>query len=167
MRRCLRIIASWPPQKRRQNFRQDAAEISYNLPVPATAHLPPSLLACTSLNSHSFRSIELSCVFLNSHSFVIHWEFQSLPKMRTIGLLLLAACSTVFGQISVANTATCASDGAAAAATAKTESPTSNVCGRAFDRIMMVYLETTMYSNAIADRKWVPTRMCVYCWSSL
>lgn len=40
---------------------------------------------------------------------------------------------------------------AAAAATAKTESPTSHVKGKAFSRIMQIYLETTAYNNTIAE----------------
>lgn len=43
-------------------------------------------------------------------------------------------------------------DVAMAAATARTLSPTSNVEGKAFDRILTIYLETTGYQNAIADR---------------
>ena len=54
---------------------------------------------------------------------------------------------------SVTHTSTASSDIAAAAATALTESSTSRVRGKAFDRIMMIYLETTAYENAIADRK--------------
>lgn len=45
---------------------------------------------------------------------------------------------------------------AAAAATALTLSDTSNVQGAAFDRILQVYLETTAYENAIADRVSLP-----------
>ncbi|KAF2737789.1 hypothetical protein EJ04DRAFT_590472 [Polyplosphaeria fusca] len=52
---------------------------------------------------------------------------------------------------SVTHTSTASSDVSAAAATALTESTTSHVKGKAFDRIMMVYLETTAYQNAIAD----------------
>lgn len=60
---------------------------------------------------------------------------------------------------SVTHTATATSDIAAAAATAKTESPTSNVKGKAFDRILQIYLETTAYENATADREcpWTDT----------
>lgn len=54
---------------------------------------------------------------------------------------------------SVTHTSTATSDIAAAAATAKTESPTSNVKGAAFDRILQIYLETTAYENATADRE--------------
>ncbi|KAF6783879.1 putative acid phosphatase, partial [Colletotrichum musicola] len=48
-------------------------------------------------------------------------------------------------------TSTASADVAAAAATAKTESPTSNVKGKAFDRIVQIYLETTAYENATAN----------------
>lgn len=67
-------------------------------------------------------------------------------------LALVAGLSFASGQISVANTATCATDVAAAAATARTDSSTSNVPGQVFDRILTVYLETTSYGNATADR---------------
>ncbi|TDZ24507.1 Acid phosphatase [Colletotrichum orbiculare MAFF 240422] len=48
-------------------------------------------------------------------------------------------------------TSTASADIAAAAATAKTESPVSNIRGRVFNRIAQIYLETTAYENAIAD----------------
>lgn len=50
-------------------------------------------------------------------------------------------------------TATDTVDVAAAAATARTLSPTSHVKGAAFDRIAIIYLETTGYDDAVADRK--------------
>ncbi|TLS26928.1 hypothetical protein PpBr36_04178 [Pyricularia pennisetigena] len=46
-------------------------------------------------------------------------------------------------------TATATAEVAAAAATAKTLSPTSNVEGKAFNRILQIYLETTAYENTI------------------
>ncbi|KAL8364901.1 hypothetical protein RB595_003945 [Gaeumannomyces hyphopodioides] len=49
------------------------------------------------------------------------------------------------------HTATATNDVATAAATAKTLSPTSNVKGKAFDRILQVYLETTSFDDAVAD----------------
>ena len=52
----------------------------------------------------------------------------------------------------LANTATASVSIAAAQATAKTLSPTSNVKGKVFDRIIQIYLETTAYNNTIADR---------------
>ncbi|KAK1988481.1 phosphoesterase [Colletotrichum cereale] len=48
-------------------------------------------------------------------------------------------------------TSTASAAVAAAAATAKTLSPVSNVKGKAFNRIMQIYLETTAYENAIND----------------
>ncbi|GKT93057.1 phosphate-repressible acid phosphatase [Colletotrichum tofieldiae] len=48
-------------------------------------------------------------------------------------------------------TSTASADVAAAAATAKTESPVSNIKGKVFNRIAQIYLETTAYENAIAD----------------
>jgi hypothetical protein len=50
------------------------------------------------------------------------------------------------------HTSTASSDVEQARATAKTSSPTSNVKGKVFDRIMQIYLETTAYEDAIADR---------------
>lgn len=49
------------------------------------------------------------------------------------------------------HTATGTAEVAAAAATALTESPTSNKEGRAFNRIAQIYLETTAFENAVAD----------------
>jgi hypothetical protein len=51
----------------------------------------------------------------------------------------------------VLHTSTASSDVEQARATAKTSSPTSNVKGKVFDRIMQIYLETTAYEDAIAD----------------
>ncbi|KAI1871798.1 hypothetical protein JX265_005784 [Neoarthrinium moseri] len=61
---------------------------------------------------------------------------------------ILAAAGLAVGQ-SVSNTATATSDIAAAAATARTESPTSHVKGKAFDRIVQIYLETTAFDSAV------------------
>ncbi|KAK7978531.1 phosphoesterase-domain-containing protein [Apiospora saccharicola] len=78
-----------------------------------------------------------------------------LPKV--FGLLAAASfaaaapAGSTGDSTSVTHTATATSDIAAAAATAKTESPTSNVKGKAFDRILQIYLETTAYENATAD----------------
>jgi len=55
------------------------------------------------------------------------------------------------GLASAQNTATSTSDVLAAQATAKTESPTSNVHGRAFDRFITIWLENTDYAAAAAD----------------
>ena len=50
-------------------------------------------------------------------------------------------------------TATASSDVYAAQATAVTESPTSHVKGKAFDRFVVIWLENTDYSKAAQDRK--------------
>ena len=68
--------------------------------------------------------------------------------LSTLGVTAFALARLVAGQ----NTATSASDVAAAAATAKTQSPTSHVPGKAFDRFVVVWLENTDYSAAAADR---------------
>lgn len=68
--------------------------------------------------------------------------------LSTLGVTAFALARLVVGQ----NTATSASDVAAAAATAKTESPTSHVPGKAFDRFVVIWLENTDYSAAAADR---------------
>lgn len=49
-------------------------------------------------------------------------------------------------------TATGVQDVAAAAATAKTSSPTSNVPGKAFDRLVIIYFENQNYDKSIGDR---------------
>lgn len=48
-------------------------------------------------------------------------------------------------------TATDAADVYAAQATAKTESPTSKVKGKAFDRFVTIWLENTDYDKAVGD----------------
>lgn len=63
--------------------------------------------------------------------------------------LLIGLAALVVGQ----NTATDTANVAAAAATAVTHSPTSNVKGKAFDRIAIVWLENTDYDKAVGDRK--------------
>lgn len=68
--------------------------------------------------------------------------------MRNFLLTALAA-SGVVAQTQF--TATSASDVAAAAATAKSQSPRSFVPGRAFDRIAIIWLENTDYDKAIGD----------------
>ncbi|KAB5586265.1 acid phosphatase [Coniochaeta sp. 2T2.1] len=66
--------------------------------------------------------------------------------------LLLAAGSTVLAQSwSTAYTATATASVAAARATAKTSSPTSNVKGKAFDRLAIIWLENTDYDLAAGD----------------
>ncbi|KAF1990474.1 acid phosphatase phoa [Aulographum hederae CBS 113979] len=60
----------------------------------------------------------------------------------------LFACGSV---VSAQNTQTSPADVAAAAATAITRSPTSNVKGKAFDRIAIIWLENTDYDKAAGD----------------
>jgi acid phosphatase len=64
-----------------------------------------------------------------------------------ISLILLATAAHA------QNTATGTVEVAAAAATAKTSSPTSNVKGKVFDRFAVIWLENTDYDKAIGDRK--------------
>jgi hypothetical protein len=59
-------------------------------------------------------------------------------------------------------TATATSDVAAAAATAKTESPVSNVKGKAFDRFMTIFLEVNGYDDAVNDREFCISVCCRY-----
>lgn len=50
-------------------------------------------------------------------------------------------------------TATSTAAVAAAAATAKTDHSTSNVRGKAFDRLAIIWLENTDYDKAVSDRE--------------
>lgn len=68
--------------------------------------------------------------------------------INLFGVASLAVAQTEF-------TSTAAADVAAAAATARTESPVSNIKGKAFDRILTIYLETTAFNNTIADRNTI------------
>jgi acid phosphatase len=70
--------------------------------------------------------------------------------MRAQLVGLLAAASTALAQTQYTKTST--ADVYAAQATAKTLSPTSNVKGKAFDRLAIVWLENTDYELAIGDR---------------
>lgn len=66
-------------------------------------------------------------------------------------IILLAVGSYAFAEhVKYTATGTCYLP--KAQATALTESPTSNVAGKAFDKILTVYLETTSFGNATADR---------------
>jgi len=64
---------------------------------------------------------------------------------------LLAAAAVALGQTQY--TATGVEDVAKAAATAKTLSPTSDVKGKAFDRLAIIWLENTDYDLASGDRE--------------
>lgn len=74
----------------------------------------------------------------------------------SIAISALALAGSALAQ----NTATSTASVYAAAATAKTESPTSHVSGRAFDRFVTIWLENTDYTKAIADPNlaWLATQ---------
>jgi len=55
------------------------------------------------------------------------------------------------GSVAAQNTLTSSADVAKAAATAKSESPVSHVKGKAFDRIAIIWLENTDYTDALND----------------
>jgi len=67
--------------------------------------------------------------------------------LSTIALSALALTGTALAQ----NTATSTADVLAAKATAKTESPTSHVPGKAFDRFVTVWFENTDFAAAMND----------------
>jgi acid phosphatase len=69
----------------------------------------------------------------------------------TIALQFVAASTAAAQSWSTAYTATGTADVAAARATAKTSSPTSNVKGKAFDRLAIIWLENTNYDLANND----------------
>lgn len=70
--------------------------------------------------------------------------------MRAQAFTILAAASSALAQTQY--TATGTKDVYAAQATAKTRSPTSNVKGKVFDRLAIIWLENTDYELAIGDR---------------
>lgn len=74
----------------------------------------------------------------------------------SIAVSALALAGSALAQ----NTATSAAGVYAAQATAKTESPTSHIPGRAFNRFVTIWLENTDYSKAIADPNlaWLATQ---------
>lgn len=55
-------------------------------------------------------------------------------------------------SVAAQDTLTSPTDVARAAATARTNSPTSSVKGKAFDRIAIIWLENTEYAKAAGDR---------------
>ena len=73
--------------------------------------------------------------------------------MSTAALIAL----TVAAPAPVSPTATDAADVYAAQATAKTESPTSHVKGKVFDRYVSIWFENTDYETAAADRRFKPS----------
>ena len=66
-------------------------------------------------------------------------------------LALPTSLLALFGVTLAQNTVTRATDVAAAAATALTSSPTSNVPGKAFNRFVIIWLENTDYLKAAGD----------------
>jgi acid phosphatase len=83
-------------------------------------------------------------------------------RLQAASLLALAAGAAVVAAVDKGTchpgaetkyTATKAADVEKAAATAKTSSPTSNVKGKAFDRIAIVYFENQNYDKSIGDRE--------------
>lgn len=68
-------------------------------------------------------------------------------------VILRALFSVLVASVAAQNTLTSRVDVARAAATARTNSPTSNVQGAAFDRIAIIWLENTDYDKAAGDRK--------------
>ena len=73
--------------------------------------------------------------------------------MLTFGLTVAGLLAATRGTIAQNQyTATSPAAVASAQATALTRSPTSNVPGKAFDRIAIVWLENTDYTLAAGDR---------------
>jgi len=71
-----------------------------------------------------------------------------LPQLFVLALAGLSWAQTQF-------TATSVADVAKAASTAQTESPVSDKSGKAFNRVLTIYLETTAFNNTVADRKTI------------
>lgn len=64
-------------------------------------------------------------------------------------IILATLLTTVLGQTQYTSTGTAAV--AKARATAKTESPTSNVAGKSFNRFVTIWCENTDYDMAAGD----------------
>lgn len=77
-----------------------------------------------------------------------------LSKMRSIILILLVGGTGVLAQTQYTSTASSAV--AKARATALTESPTSNLVGKSFNRFVSIWCENTDYSMAAADGSLPP-----------
>jgi acid phosphatase len=74
--------------------------------------------------------------------------------LSAAALLAVAAAAPASSPVAVANpTATDPAAVYAAQATAKTESPTSHVKGKAFDRFVTIWFENTDFEVAAADGK--------------
>lgn len=74
--------------------------------------------------------------------------------MRSSAAVQVLLAGSAVAQEYYSYTATQTNSVYAAQATAKTSSPTSNVKGKAFDRIVIIWLENTDYDLAIGDRKF-------------
>lgn len=71
------------------------------------------------------------------------------------------ASAALVALVNAQNTATSTSDVYAAQATAKTDHSTSYVCGHAFDRIAIIWLENTDYDKAVGDRTFILQEYCL------
>ena len=80
--------------------------------------------------------------------------FQAATLLAVASLAAAGPCkaSTTSTGWETRYTATGTKDVAAAAATAKTSSPTSHVKGKAFDRLAIIYFENQNYDKAAGDR---------------
>ena len=74
--------------------------------------------------------------------------------MRFATSVVVASLASVSLAAPASPTATDVTDVYAAQATALTESPTSNVKGKAFDRYVSIWFENTDYDLAAADREY-------------
>jgi len=75
-------------------------------------------------------------------------------KMRFSRAVAAASLASVAIAAPASPTATDKIDVLAAQATARTESPTSHVKGKVFDRYVSIWFENTDYDMAAADRKY-------------
>jgi acid phosphatase len=80
-------------------------------------------------------------------------NIQFKATMHFLSSFVVVAFASLAAMSPVSPTATDAQDVYAAQATAKTESPTSHVPGKAFDRYVSIWLENTDYDVALADRR--------------
>jgi acid phosphatase len=83
----------------------------------------------------------------------MRFEITTLLALASVPLASAKkGCATKPGW-ETSYTATGTADVAAAAATAKTSSPTSHVKGEAFDRIVFIWFENENFDLAAGDRK--------------
>ena len=87
--------------------------------------------------------------YSNTPSQPLTMLFKGLSALAIAGLAV--ADATCPGGVENKYTATGAAAVAAAQATAKTTSPTSNVKGKAFDRIAIIYFENQNYDKSVGD----------------